>query len=515
MASTGTDGTRVTERQEAGPGVSPSAAVPAWRPVAAVAAGTAAVLLLFINEYGYDADELYFRMLGERGLAWGYVDQPPALPAIVRVATLVFGDSLWAIRVPAVLCAVAVVVLGSLIAAEFGASRRAQLMTAIGLGSSVMVLSVGHWILTSSLDAVAWCLVMLFVLRALLRRDGRWWLWAGAACGAALYAKYMVLLLPVVLLLGLVVVGPRDVFRDKRLYLGMALALVIGAPNLVYQITHDFPQIQMARALGASDGSANRSMFVSNLLLLLGPGLAVFWVAGLIGLLRKREWRPVRAVAIGYLLATVAALMIEGGRPDYTGGFLVTLFAVGAVRADRWIARGRRRMPVVAVGLVLTALLQMLLTLPVIPERSLHSAAINSMALETVGWPTTVAQVAAVYDGLSADERARAVLLAGNFGEAGALDRYGEKYGLPAVYSGHNELHNWGPPPDSAEVVVAVGIDQDRLTADFERCTAVARLDNGLDIGNPEQGRQISICQGPRAPWKSLWPAYRHLGAYE
>ncbi|MFH8381045.1 glycosyltransferase family 39 protein [Kitasatospora sp. NPDC018058] len=513
MATTGIDETRLSERR--GAEVPPSAAVPAWRPVAAVAAGTAVVLLLFANEYGYDADELYFRMLGERGPAWGYVDQPPALPLVVRAATLVLGDSLWAIRVPAVLCAAAVVVLGSLIAVELGASRRAQLMTALGLGSSVMVLSVGHWILTSSLDAVAWCLVMLFVLRALLRQDGRWWIWAGVVCGVALYAKYMVLLLPVSLLLGLALAGPRQVFRDRRLYLGMVLALVIGAPNLIYQITHDFPQIQMAHALGASDGSANRSLFVSNLLLLLGPGLAVFWIAGLIGLFRKREWRPVRAVAVGYLLATVAALMIEGGRPDYTGGFLIALFAVGAIRADRWIARGRRRLPVVAVGLVLTSLLQLLLALPVIPEKSLHQAAINSMALETVGWPTTVAQVAAVYDGLPAEEKARAVLLAGNFGEAGALDRFGGKYHLPEVYSGHNELHNWGPPPDSADVVVTVGVDQARLTADFERCTDAAKLDNGLDISNPEQGRQISVCRGPRAPWKTLWPAYRHLGAYE
>ncbi|MFE4975818.1 glycosyltransferase family 39 protein [Kitasatospora sp. NPDC056651] len=512
MATTGTDGTRLVERSGAGV-LSP--AVPVWRPVAAVAAGTAVVLLLFVDDYGYDADELYFRMLGERGPAWGYVDQPPALPMVVRAATLLLGDSLWAIRVPAVLCAAAVVVLGSLIAAELGASRRAQLMTALGLGGSVMVLSVGHWILTSSLDTVAWCLVMLFVLRALLRQDGRWWLWAGAVCGVALYAKYMVMLLPVSLLIGLALAGPRQAFRDRRLYLGMALALVIGAPNLVYQITHDFPQVQMAHALGASDGSANRSLFVSNLLLLLGPGLAVFWVAGLIGLFRKREWRPVRSVAVGYLLATAAALMIEGGRPDYSGGFLIALFAAGAIRADRWIARGRRRLPVVATGLVLTTVLQMLLALPVIPEKSLHRAAINSMALETVGWPTTVAQVASVYDGLPAGEKARAVLLAGNFGEAGALDRFGGKYHLPEVYSGHNELHAWGPPPDSADVVVAVGVDGARLSADFERCTVAAVLDNGLDISNPEQGRRISVCRGPREPWKALWPAYRHLGAYE
>lgn len=485
----------------------------AWPTLLTVVCAVVVVLLLFVDEYGYHADELYFRLLGQHGPAWGYTDQPPLLPLVVEVATSIFGDSLLGIRLPAILCAAAVVVLGTLIAVEFGASRRAQLLTAVGLGTSMLVLTFGHWILTSSFDTVAWCAAMLFTLRALRRDDGRWWIPAGVVVGLALYAKLIVLLLPVTVLLGLLLVGPRHHLRQRWIYLAALAALVIGAPNIVYQVANDFPQLQMADALGETDGAVNRQMFLQNLIFLLGPGLVPIWIAGLVGTFRDPHWRPVRAFGLAYLIATVAALVIDGGRPDYTAGFLVALFALGAIRTDRWIARRpRRRMTVVSVALVLTGALQGLLALPVVPADKLHRFAINSMALETVGWPATVAQITEVYLELPVADRNRAVLLVENFGEAGALDRYGED--LPPVFSGHNELHRWGPPPPDADVVIAVGIDPDRLQADFESCRVVTRLDNGLKVENPEQGKEVALCRHPRAAWSALWPSYRHLNAY-
>ena len=240
----------------------------AWRPVLGVATAVMALLLVFANRYGYHADELYFRMLGERGLAWGYTDQPPALPAVVHLAAQIFGDTLWGIRVPAILCAGAITVLGTLVTVELGGGRRAQLLAAFGLGTSMLVLTFGHWILTSSLDTVAWLAVLLFTLRALLRDGGRWWVAAGATVGVALYAKYIILLLPVAVLLGMLLVGPRHHFRQRWLYLGMVAALAVGAPNLIYQLVNDLPQMEMARGLGDTDGSVNRQMFLQNLVFL-------------------------------------------------------------------------------------------------------------------------------------------------------------------------------------------------------------------------------------------------------
>ncbi|MEU5837253.1 glycosyltransferase family 39 protein [Streptomyces diacarni] len=484
----------------------------AWRPVAMMVVALTALLFAFAGEYGYHADELYFRLLGKHGIAWGYVDQPPLLPMMVRAAIAVFGDSMWAIRVPAVLCAATVTALGAMIAAELGGSRRAQTLTAFGVATSTMVLSFGHWILTTSFDTVAWAAVLLFALRVLLRGEGRWWLWAGVVLGVALYAKYIVLLLPVALLVGLALVGPRTVFADRRLYVGAGLALAIGSPNIVYQVTHEFPQLRMAEGLAGTDGEANRAMFATNLILLFGPALSVLCVIGLVKLFRAPEWKPARALGVGYLAATAVAYLVEGGRPDYTGGLLIALLAAGCVTADRWAGPRRLRLSALVTCLVFSAAAQMLLSLPVIPKSALHGFQVASMPLETVGWPRMVQQTEAAYRALPAAERSRTVVLTENFGEAGALDRYGQ--GLPTVYSGHNELHKWGPPPESADVVVAVGIERARLDAGFARCQVVDHVDNRLGIDNPEQGAAITVCHDRREPWSAMWPAYRHYNAY-
>lgn len=121
-----------------------------------------------------------------------------------------------------------------------------------------------------------------------------------------------------------------------------------------------------------------------------------------------------------------------------------------------------------------------------------------------------VRQVAGVFAALPAPDRSQAVLLADNYGEAGALDRYGSQYRPPPLYSGHNELYNFGPPPDSARVVVAVGLPLSALQDSFASCAGAATLDNGVGVDNEEQGRPIIVCRDPVRSWRVLWPGFQH-----
>ena len=120
------------------------------------------------------------------------------------------------------------------------------------------------------------------------------------------------------------------------------------------------------------------------------------------------------------------------------------------------------------------------LGLPIYPVAVLHATpqpAVNYDAGETVGWPAFARQVAAVYNGLPGPERRTAVLLAGNYGEAGALDHYGPTNGLPPVYSGHLSYWRWGPPPADASPVLVVGYgwDEAELRRECTELTHAAR----------------------------------------
>ncbi|GAA2525342.1 glycosyltransferase family 39 protein [Winogradskya humida] len=510
--------TRASHGDGTGP-VAPVAARPGqaepvqWRPVLGIVAVLIAVQLAFSHRYGYFADELYFRLLGEKGPAWGYVDQPPLLPLLIRVSTAVFGDTLPGMRVVAVVCAALTVVLGVMLAAEFGGRRWAQVCTAAGLASSMWILGIGHFLLTSSVDNVTWAAALLCTVRALLRAEPRWWIPAGAVLGLGLYAKLMIGLLLVTVLIGLLAAGPRRVFRQRDFLLGGLIALVVGAPNLIYQLTHGLPQVQMARAMGEAGGSTNRDFYLPSLIILFGPVMMVLVVSAMVGLFRDPAWRPVRALGVAFPLAIVATYLTDGGRADYVAGYLVVLLAAGAVRGERWAARRRWRTPVTAGVATLLGLPVALLFVPVLPVDSLAGYPVNELTLSTVGWPALVSRTTDVYRALPAADRDRVVVLTQNVAQAGALDRYGRD-DLPPVYSGQNELYEWGPPAEDRDVVIALGVDEDRLRTDFASCSLAATIDNGYGIENPEQGGHVTVCRGPRAKWSELWPDYRHLGAY-
>jgi 4-amino-4-deoxy-L-arabinose transferase-like glycosyltransferase len=477
--------------------------------VGTVAVAVAAALAATINGYGYHRDELYFRVLAGHP-AWGYVDQPPLTPMLARLGIAVFGDHLWSIRVPSLLCAVATVLLVAALAREFGGGTAVQVLAALGCCSPLVLVS-GHLLATATLDLVVWLLVLLFAVRALLRGEPRWWLAAGVTVGLGLYNKQLVILLLIGLAVGLLIAGPRTELRSRWLWAGVGIALVLGAPNLVYQLTHDWPQLKMAGAIARDKGPADRVTLLPFQLILLGPLLTPVWVAGWVRLLRAREWRPARAFAWAYPVLLLL-VFLSGGQPYYPIGLVVLFHAVGCVPTVRWATGHALRIGLLAVALAVNVGAAVVISLPVLPERSLPPGlvAVNSTIGDSIGWPAYVAEVARAVQALPAADRADAILLTGNYGEAGALDRYGPAYRLPTVYSGHNELRRFGPPPDSARVVVVVGIPDINASGWFASCATVGRLDDEVGVNNEEQGAPIAVCRDPRQPWHEVWPRLLH-----
>jgi hypothetical protein len=183
------------------------------------------------------------------------------------------------------------------------------------------------------------------------------------------------------------------------------------------------------------------------------------------------------------------------------------------VATERWLAGRRGRRVLVAVSVVVLSLFSVASALPLLPRDRLAGslpAAANPTIADQIGWPEYVQQVAGVYAALPAEDQALAVLVAGNYGEAGALDRYGPRHGLPAVYSGHNELYHFGPPPDDRTVAIVVSqAPPERVAALFGVCVAGPGLRNDLGVENEELEARVYVCR-PTEPWRTLWPRLQH-----
>lgn len=481
-------------------------------PVLAVALVELVVHVGFANRYGYHRDELYFRTAA-RHPAFGYDDQPPLTPLLGWLSETLFGETPRGLRVLSAVAVALVVVLVALLARELGAGATGQLVAAACAAASGFVIAVGHLLSTSTFDLLAWTSIVLLVARILGGGDQRLWLAVGVVTGVGLQNKHLPLLLVVALALGLLL--DRRLLRVVRspwLWAGASVALAVWLPNLLWQATHGWPQLELAGDIREDEAGESRATLLPLQLVLVGPLLVPVWAAGLWALLRDASLRPWRALGFAYPVVLVIVLL-TGGKPYYTAPLLVCLLAPGSVVVERWL-RSRVRTALVAVAIGVTAALSGVLALPVVPVDRLHDtpvADVSEDAIETVGWPQLVRTVAAVHARLPASERATAVVFTGNYGEAGAIDRFGAEHGLPRAYSAHNAYARFGFPADSAGPVIVLGYRDP--SGDFASCREAATIDNGVDLDNEEQGGTVFVCRRPVRPWSEAWPQLTHLDA--
>ena len=476
----------------------------------------ATVLLALAGRYGYHRDELYFLAAGRR-LAWGYDDQPPLVPALARLVDLLAPDSLLALRVPSALLAAASVLFTAAIARELGADRRGQVIAAIASAAAPIVVFTGHLLSTTTVELTLAALLGWLLARWIRTGSDRLLLLAGAVTGLALLAKATFAMLVGALVLAVVVAGPQRLLRRPALWAGAAIALAAWAPYLWWQARNGWPQLDMAEAIRADEPGGGRILLLPMQVALLGIPLAAVAVAGLWRLLRNPAARPFRCLGLAFVLL-LATYLVLGGQFYYPAGGFPPLIASGAIATAGWLARGdvRRRELGWRTAVALTVAGTAALGLPVYPTSVLPATpqpAVVPDSAETVGWPEFVATVAQVHASLPEQERSRAVIVTSNYGEAGAIERYGPTYHLPAPYSGHNAYWRWGPPPEGATgpVIVVGRVPTDLLHDHCGSLTLAARHDNGLDLDNEEQGAPVRICRDLATGWREFWPRLRHL----
>jgi Dolichyl-phosphate-mannose-protein mannosyltransferase len=492
-----------------------------WLGIAAVAAAGFAAEMAVSARYGYARDELYFLAAGHH-LAFGYVDQPPLTPLLARLSAGVFGNSLVGFRVLPALGLVAMVVATAAMSRMLGAGRAGQLLAALAVASCAEFLGAMHELTTTAPDFVFWTVTLLLVMRLLASQDPRWWVAIGGCVGVGSEAKWNIGFLAAALAAGFAATGIADrdarrLLRSRYLLLGALIAAALAAPDLIWQAAHGWANLDVFRALQGSAGH-NRAVYWPAQFLFTGPVLAPVWVTGAIWSLRSADARRFRPVAIGCVLAIVLQFAL-GGKAYYPGGAYTFLLAAGSVPLERRLAARRPRAlrikPAVARGAAMLAgaVIAAPVALSVLPARALHTVPlqkINYDLAETIAWPKLVALVAQEYDSLPGPQRQQTAIVTGNYGEAGAIERYGPGLALPQAYSGANNFWLWGPPPAGDRSVIAVNVDPALLRREFARVRLVATFRNGLGVSDDEQGAQVFIATGLRSSWAQAWPAFRN-----
>ena len=481
-----------------------------------MALGAVLFHILLNGQYGFHRDELDFIMSARR-LDWGYISYPPLTPFMARIGLELFGESLRGLRVLPAIAQGVVMVLAGLMARDMGGKRHAQILTAFVVFITPVSLFGGTVIMYFAFDYLWWVIVAFFTVRLLATEDARYWLGIGAGIGLGMMTKYTMAFWVAGLIFAVLVTSARKYLRSKWLYFGAALALLIFLPNLIWQMQHDFVAFDYLSSIHARDVQWGRSDdFLSEQLILTTNPLSLpIWILGLSQCLfgaPMKRFRP-----LGWMfLATFLLFLINKGRGYYTGPSYVMLLAAGVVWFESWLTTRTEQARRFGFGLlwgtqVIGSLIGIVLMKPIAPINSplweVTTGVTDDLFTEMVGWQDMTAQVAGIYRSIPENEKPRTVILAGNYGEAGALDLYGDEYGLPPIITGANSHWYRGFGEPEPETVIVVGFDRGYADHFFSSCDYSGTVTNQYGVRNEETRYHTSlyVCHAPRRPWSEMW----------
>ena len=477
------------------------------------------------NRYGYFRDEFDYMACGDH-LAWGYVDQPPLIPFLIHVCRAVLGDSLRSVRFIPALASSLLVVQTAVLAREFGGRRFALLLSAVTVVIAPQYLSNGSLLGTNCLEPNLWMGCAYFAILAIKRNDPRNWLWFGVVAGLGLEEKYSIALFGFGIVLGLLFTEQRRVFANKWIWLGGLAAFLIFLPNLWWNIHFHWPFVLLMRGIRAEGRDVVLPLlpYLFQQALLVLPLTAPIWITGLLAFFFSERLKQYRVLGWSYLVCFTVFFVLHG-KSYYLAPIYPMLLAAGAVTIENAIDRPRLTwmkpaivvlllasgahiapivVPVLSPDRFIAYMKYLPMKLPVM-EHGHERAVLPQWYADQFGWEEIVAETAQAWNRLGPAERADCGIFAQDYGQAGAIDFLGRRYGLPPALSGHQTYFLWGPRGYSGNCLIVLDDRKEKLDKLWENVEYV-----GTSADNPyalEKKIDVFICRGSKfGTLAQLWP---------
>lgn len=511
-------------------GQAPGARPQEWALLGALSFLTFAAHMLVSGRYGYFRDELYYLACSHH-LAWGYVDQPPLIAVIAWLVRVTLGDSLHALRfLPAVAAGLRVLLTGR-IARELGARRFGMLLACVCVMVAPIYLGLDSLLTMNPFESLFWTGAALIALKIFNGARARLWLLFGAVCGVGLLNKDSMLFFGFGLFVGLLLTKQRRQFASPWIWLGGLIALAIFLPNLLWQIHRGFPTIELLRNVQRSGRNSDGGplAFLVQQVLALEPLAAPVWIAGLVEMLRDPLGKGWRVLGITWIVIILCMLTLHG-RVYYPVPAYPMLFAAGGLAFERWLAglRGARFLKPASVALLAVAglLLAPFANFPMLtvdgylayarfwhiepPRIENHSLGpLPQVYADQFGWEEMAQVVANAYRSLPPEEQKSCAIFAQDYGQAGAIDFFGAKMGLPSAISGHQNYFYWGPRGYTGQCMIVMDDDPQQLHQLFDAVQFAGRVEHPLSM--PYEHFDIYICRKPKfGSLQQAWPRIKH-----
>jgi hypothetical protein len=481
--------------------------------------------------YSYFRDEFYYIACGHH-LAWGYVDHGPIVAVQARLGEILFGDSLFAIRILSALAGAVMVFLGGIIAWSLGSKRPAQALAMFGLICCPQYIGTDGYLSMNSFEPVFWSFCLLAVILIQHGYSARlWWALFGVSAGVGLLNKPSMAFFLVALGIGLLCTPQRRLLFTRYAALGIALLLLIALPNVLWQIHNHWPTLEFLR--NGREGGKNTVLtplqFIGAQLLNMNPLNALLWITGVIALLRAKSIKASQWLGVTYL-AFFAIMFLMHAKDYYLSGIYPAYFAAGAIAWEHRFAASRsvQRNHIVAFPtfesiLLLNTIFILPLASPVLrpaewvryttathlatkPTETSDSGPLPQFFADRFGWDQQYDIVSKAFHTLSPADQQRVCIFGGNYGDAGNIDFRNRLLHdtLPPALSGQNSYWTWGTHNCDPEVSIAIISDSpEKIALKYNSVTLLGRPDASPYAMPFERHRRIYLLRGrkPTAPF--------------
>jgi len=478
--------------------------------------------------YGIFRDEYYYLACSNH-LALGYVDQPPLSIYLLHISRMLFGDSLFALRIfPALAAGLIVFITGQMVR-KLGGGKTALIIALISITAAPFALAGCTSFSMNCFDGLIWVLAAYLFILIIDDTKPRLWLWLGLVIGFGLLNKISMAWFAIGLAAALILTHQRKHLASKWPYLAGMIAFIIFSPYIIWNVMNQFPHLEFMRnATSLKYNTLSMMDFLRGQLGVANPLALPLWLAGLYFYFFNREGKRFRSLGIIYITTFMILLLNGHSKAEYLSWAYPMLFAAGAVQVEQISVKKRMGWVKYALPacIALGGLVIAPMVIPLLPVRtyigytnflgiSLKSpegkklTQLHQFYADMFGWENMVATVARVYNTLSPTEQAKCTIIADNYGEAGAIDYHGEKYHLPKAICGHNNYWLWGPRGASGEVVIRLGGSIEAIKESYKEAIQADIFKDEYCMPY-ENNQPVYICKGRFTPLKDEWADFKH-----
>ncbi|HPR62792.1 MAG TPA: glycosyltransferase family 39 protein [Thermoanaerobaculia bacterium] len=476
--------------------------------------------------YGLFRDELYY-IVSTGHLDFGYVDHPPLSILLLAGVVKLFGNSMIAVRLPAVILGAMTVFFVSLTARDMGGRRFAQLVAGLCAFVSLFYIAVSSVYSMNAIDLFLCSLIAWWTVRLVQDPTPTRWMTLGFLFGLGLQNKIGMLWVGAGLFAGFLLTSHRKLLKSPWPWFAGILAFLLFTPYVLWNLSHDMAHLEFIR-----EATTGKYSGLTRLDFLLGqsptqnPSTLPFWIGGLIWLFLARRARAYRYMGIVWVTGALVLLAKGHMKPEYLAALYTFIFPAGGLAMEGIFTEKWKKWRFVPVIVVLSGMILSPITLPVLPVNTYiawadrmgiqpHTTETNELAelpqfyADRFGWEQKATDVARVYERLTEEERQACVIYGTNYGRASAVNYFGHEYELPPAISGHNSYWIWGPGKKNARVVIAMGGNEEGYRELFgsvelaavSRCTYCMPYENNMPI---------YVLKDPKMSLQEIWPQAKH-----